>query len=71
MERKVKVISNELSNRRIKLEDKLEKIINSDVLIEDTEEEIIDILMDMAEVENAIEIWNNLVVGITNNEKEE
>jgi hypothetical protein len=71
MERKITVISNELSNRRIKLEDKLEKLINSDALVEDSEDKIIDTLMDIAEIENAIEIWNNLVVGITNNDKQE
>lgn len=71
MERKIRVISNELNNRKMKLEDKLEKLINSSEPIGEVQNEIIDVLREIAEINSTVDVWNNLLMEITKVNKPE
>lgn len=71
MNRKILIISNELNNTQMILEDKLEKLINSEEPIEKIKDDIIDTLKEINKNNGVMIVWNNLIVEINNKNKEE
>lgn len=66
MERKIKVISNEISTQKEILEDKLEKLMNSNEPLGEIKGEIIGVLKEIALNDSLADVWNSYLPNIIN-----
>lgn len=65
----IRLVSNKLSNEKILLENKLEKLMNGGGDLGVTSDEIIDVLKEIASLDSTGMVWESYLPSITDNSK--
>jgi hypothetical protein len=65
--RVIQLVTNSINDRKVELEDKLERLINSNKPIGDLKIEIMAVLQQIADIDSTGEVWESYLTSIINN----